>query len=70
MRSPFRRKRIPSPGGEPAMTRIEGGGVLIRNTGALTGDELLDVGDGRTVRVADLLAGLDEIPVNTPEEGR
>lgn len=60
MRTPFRRKVL-NPGGEA---------VLIRDTSELASDELLDIGGGRTIRVADLLAGLDEIPVHGPEVDR
>lgn len=43
--------------------------VLVRDTAALDGTELIEVAPGRYVRVADLMAGLDTIPVHdTPEE--
>ena len=37
------------------------GAVLVNDTTALCGDELIEVAPGRFIRVADLMAGLDVI---------
>jgi hypothetical protein len=39
------------------------GPILMPDTATLTGDERIDLGDGRTIAVADLLADLDVIKV-------
>ena len=55
---PFKRRKVLNPDGDA---------VLIEDTSKLAGDEMIDVGDGRTVRVADLLSGADVIEVREPE---
>lgn len=54
MKLPWRRER---------KARVLNPAVLINDTDTLAGDELIDIGDGRKIRVADLLAGKDVIEV-------
>ncbi len=60
MRWPWSRRRVLNPGGDA---------VLVRDTGSLRGDELMDLGGGRFVRFADLLDMPDVIEV-VGEDGR
>ncbi len=60
MKNPFRREVL-NPGGDA---------ILIRDTSKLDGDERIHLVGGLTVSVADLMAGLDEIPVEREPDGR
>ncbi len=54
------RQRVLNPGGDA---------VLVNDTSKLAGDELLDLGGGKFVRLADLFGLPDEVPI-VGEDGR